>query len=166
MFASGSARMFAKTKKLMAKVAELVKEMPNELSIRGHTDGTPYGSGADYTNWELSADRANASRRAMLDAGIPSDRLNNVMGKADTEHLYPETPKDPRNRRISIIMLKEELTNPEKFEEMAQDAAIDAQMDAEEAGALDDDLDGNYDSAPRQVPVGTFRKTPGAVQFP
>jgi len=153
MFASGSAKMFEKTKKLMSKVANVVQDIPNELSIRGHTDSIPYGSGADYTNWELSSDRANATRRVFKDTGIPEARLNNVMGKADTEHLFPDNPTDARNRRISIILLKEELTNPD-YEKKA--AAM-----AKEKGFVDK----APKKAPR-IPIGTFRRTPGEVQFP
>ena len=166
MFASGSAEMYEKTKKLMSKVAELIKELPNELSVRGHTDSVPYGPGADYTNWELSTDRANASRRVLLEAGFNQGRLNNVVGKADTEHLIPDDPTNAQNRRISIILLKEELTNPEKFAQKAEENAIEAMLDAEEA-AEQGQFGDEFDSPPlQQVPVGTFRKTPGAVEFP
>lgn len=112
MFPSGSARPYEKTVKLIEMVASIIKSMPNQISVRGHTDSVPYAKGADYTNWELSADRANASRRVLLESGIESKKLSNVVGKADTEHLKPETPKDPQNRRISIILLRESLTKP------------------------------------------------------
>ena len=152
MFASGSARMFDKTKQLIAKVSEIIKEMPNELSIRGHTDSIPYGAGAEYTNWELSSDRANATRRILKDTGIPGERLNNVVGKADTEHLLPDKPTDASNRRISIILLKEELTNPDYDKK--------AEAVAKEKGYT------QRQSAPKkapQIPIGTFRRTPGEV---
>lgn len=160
MFPSGSARMFEKTRALMTKVSQIVNKLPNELSVRGHTDSVPYGAGAAYTNWELSADRANSSRRVILDAGIPAERVNNVVGKADTEHLLPEDPNNAQNRRISIILLKEELTNP-KFEEQADQLA-------EEEGFYDDlpEDDATSDDTPSAPPVGTFRKTPGQVEFP
>lgn len=109
LFPSGSANMFDKTRALLNKVAQVVLSMPNEISVRGHTDGVAYAAGASYTNWELSADRANASRRVLKQAGVPEERLNNVVGKADKDHLF-ENPSDPRNRRISLIMLREELT--------------------------------------------------------
>jgi chemotaxis protein MotB len=153
MFPSGSAQMFDKTKKLMEKITEIIKPMPNEISVRGHTDSTPYGPDATYTNWELSADRANASRRVILGAGLPADRLNNVVGKADTEPLFAQTPNDPRNRRISIILLKEELTNPEAYESLDGEG-----FDGE---SVDD-----IPEAPDGPPVGTFRRTPGKVEFP
>ncbi len=123
MFPSGSAQMYEKTTKLMQQVAKAIEEMPNEISIRGHTDSIPYGSGATYTNWELSTDRANASRRVLQDSGISSDRLNNVVGKADTEHLLPKDPTNARNRRISILLLREELTNPEEYKKRAEELA-------------------------------------------
>jgi len=159
MFASGSARMFEKTEKLLTKVAEIVSDLPNELSIRGHTDSVPYGPGSTYTNWELSSDRANSTRRVMLNADIPPERVNNVVGKADTEPLIAENPADPRNRRMSIILLKEELTNPEYNE--------DAEAIAEEQGFMsEEDTESMGDGGSMQVPVGTFRKTPGNVEFP
>lgn len=110
MFPSGSAKMFAKMRKLIAEVTKVVMAQPNEISIRGHTDGVPYGAGATYTNWELSAERANSTRRVMLESGLDEKRINNVLGKADKDHLFPDNPRDARNRRISIILLREELT--------------------------------------------------------
>jgi chemotaxis protein MotB len=109
MFPSGSAEMYDKTRNLMSKVAQIINKMPNELSIRGHTDGVAYGAGSKYTNWELSADRANSSRRVLIEAGVPEGRINNVLGKADKDHLFPGAT-EPRNRRISIILLREALT--------------------------------------------------------
>lgn len=160
MFASGSARMYDKTRKLMQKVSEIIMKLPNEISVRGHTDSVPYGPGSDYTNWELSTDRANASRRVLEDTGVPSSRLNNVVGKADTDHLLPEDPTNAQNRRISIILLKEELTDPD-YEEKAEAVA-------EEEGLYDDFEDDvvEQDSAPAPPPIGTFKRTPGAVEFP
>lgn len=142
MFPSGSARPYEKTVKLIDMVADIIKSMPNQISVRGHTDSVPYAKGADYTNWELSADRANASRRVLLDAGIDKKKLSNVVGKADTEHLKPEAPNDPQNRRISIILLRESLTKPVTSKKAAS---------------------GGTGSVP--VDPG-YRKTTGNVQFP
>lgn len=110
MFPSGSAQMYVKTEKLMAKLAETIAKVPNEISIRGHTDGVPYAKGKAYGNWELSADRANASRRVLIGNGFPEKRINNVLGKADRDHLVSGNPNDSKNRRISIILLRKELT--------------------------------------------------------
>ena len=158
MFPSGSARMYDKTRNLLEMITKIILDMPNEISVRGHTDSSQYAAGAPYTNWELSADRANASRRVMLESGMVPERLNNVMGKADTEPLIPEDPKDARNRRITIILLKQDITNPLPEEETMEDVAPEEeepfQFEEEEA------------APPPQIPVGTFRKTPGAVEFP
>lgn len=170
MFAKGSAQMFEKTQKLMEKLSDIINDnTENELSIRGHTDGTPYGAGASYTNWELSSDRANASRRVLLDSGFPAQRINNVVGKADTEHLLPDDPANARNRRISIILLKEELTNPDygkKLESEAQKYSAEQSGDnVENDGTPGIEIDESPASSPT-VPVGTFRRTPGQVEFP
>ena len=89
LFASGSATPLLHTKKLLKKVSSVIQKLPNEISVRGHTDSVPYGVNNNYSNWELSADRANASRRELLKGGMPAPRLNNVVGKADTDHFFP-----------------------------------------------------------------------------
>ncbi len=109
MFPSGSAVMYERTQQLVAKVAEVVRKMPNEISVRGHTDGVPYSKGNGYTNWELSADRANSLRRVLISSGVPETKINNVVGKADRDHLIAGKPNDAQNRRISIILLRQEL---------------------------------------------------------
>jgi chemotaxis protein MotB len=113
LFASGSAELMPHTKKLLRTVSEVIAKLPNEISVRGHTDSVPYGPGASYTNWELSADRANSSRRMLKQSGLPASRINNVVGKADTDHLFADNPRDGRNRRISIILLHEGITTKE-----------------------------------------------------
>ena len=109
MFPSGSAVMYERTQQLVAKVAEVVRKMPNEISVRGHTDGVPYSKGNGYGNWELSADRANSLRRVLISSGVPESKVNNVVGKADKDHLIAGKPNDAQNRRISIILLRQEL---------------------------------------------------------
>ncbi len=109
MFPSGSAEMYDRTKSLLEKVAGVIRKMPNEISVRGHTDGVPYSKGSGYSNWELSADRANSSRRVLVSGGFPEKMVNNVLGKADKDHMIADKPGDERNRRISIILLREEL---------------------------------------------------------
>lgn len=179
MFASGSAQMFAKTRTLLTEIASVLEEFPNEISVRGHTDSTPYAEGATYTNWELSADRSNSSRRVLLDAGISIDRLNNVMGKADREHLIMDNPRDARNRRISIILLREELTNPDLYNDIEDDYAAEmAEIAAEEAANAengDGTEDGMIDDTPlspedlplpeRPLEQPLFEQTPGTETF-
>ena len=81
---------------------ELLK-LPNKVAIEGHTDSTPYG-GADYSNWELSSDRANAARRILVKNGLDQDRISQVRGFADQRLLLKNDPMNPSNRRISIIV--------------------------------------------------------------
>ena len=156
---ASSPQLYSEYKAALQKIADIIKPLPNEISIRGHTDSIPYGPGADYTNWELSTDRANASRRVLLASGMAPPRLFNVVGRADKEHLFPATPNDPRNRRISIILMKQELTDPE-FEKKAADKAL-----ADNPKLLEE-TEAEEAPPPEQIPVGTFRKTPGAVEFP
>jgi chemotaxis protein MotB len=107
MFELGSAKPLPQAVRLLNMLAHVVKELPNKISIRGHTDSRPYGKDAAYTNWELSSDRANASRRVMLEGGLSIARVENVQGKADREPLVPADPEAAKNRRISIILLKQ-----------------------------------------------------------
>jgi len=108
MFLSGSAEMLDRTRALMAKVAQIIQSLPNQISISGHTDATKFrGRRAGYGNWELSTGRALASRRALIAGGIATDRIANVVGKAATDPLVPEEPGSARNRRISIVLLRQ-----------------------------------------------------------
>ncbi len=108
MFSSGSADMFDHTKKLLALVVDVIKQMPQRVSIKGHTDSVPFQNSDGYTNWELSTDRANSARRGLIEAGLPQDRIAAVAGRADQEHLDEDDPNSPRNRRISFILLRNE----------------------------------------------------------
>jgi len=84
-------------------VAGALESLPNPIVVEGHTDAIQYGSGA-YTNWELSADRANAARRVLVGAGIASERFQEVRGYADRRLLVPEDPLDASNRRVSVLV--------------------------------------------------------------
>ncbi len=90
---------------LLEVVAKSLSLVENKISIVGHTDSLPYSSGRDYTNWELSTDRAHVARRLMIFAGLPITQVNEVAGKADSEPLV-EDRFAPQNRRISITILK------------------------------------------------------------
>lgn len=108
MFPLGSAEMISRTNEVMAKIAESIKSLPNKVAIVGHTDATPYSADSGYSNWELSTDRAHASRRALVAAGLPEDRISTVIGKAATDPLNKADPEDPSNRRISILLQRED----------------------------------------------------------
>jgi chemotaxis protein MotB len=107
MFPSGSASMNDRSRQLLSLVAHVVAPLDNKLSISGHTDATPYQGKADYSNWELSTDRANAARRALVTAGVDDHRIENISGRADTEPKVKDNPTSPENRRISIVLLRD-----------------------------------------------------------
>jgi chemotaxis protein MotB len=107
MFPRGSSTMVEQAHRLMDLVAKVIERLPNKIAITGHTDSTPFSETNSYTNWELSTDRANASRRALLAAGVPEERIATVVGKADQEPLIIEDTASPENRRISIVLLRE-----------------------------------------------------------
>lgn len=106
MFPSGGSELFLHTKRLLEVAAEIIKTLPQNVSISGHTDAVPFGGGGDYGNWELSSDRANAARRWLEEIDIPEERIDRVVGKAATEPLIPENPRHPSNRRLSLILLR------------------------------------------------------------
>jgi chemotaxis protein MotB len=108
MFPLGSARMYGRTTTLLRQVAKAISSLPNKISIAGHTDSLAYRSTDGYDNWSLSLDRADATRRTLLVSGLDRQRIAAVIGKADTEHVFPKKPLDPRNRRISITLLREQ----------------------------------------------------------
>ncbi len=162
MFPIGSADMFDKTRNLLLLAAQSISGMPNEVSVRGHTDSHKYAPGAKYTNWELSADRANASRRVLLESSIPEERLSNVMGKADTEHLVADNPLDARNRRITIVLLRE--TVQQAFER----GAIAKKLTPAEVEEVKKTFEvEGYEPLPQiNTPQGDFQRSPGDVYFP
>ena len=106
MFQGSSAEPLTRTRRLLEAVSKVIETLPNRISISGHTDAS-IPSGAGYTNWDLSSDRANAARRILEAEGIDSDRIYQVTGKAASEPLYPDDPEQPANRRISIVLLRE-----------------------------------------------------------
>ncbi len=106
MFDPGAKVPNERAVRLMEAVAKIVQRLPNRISISGHTDTTPSAS-EDYSNWELSSDRANAARRILTENGVMPGRIARVSGKAGSEPLYPDDPDLPGNRRISIVLLRE-----------------------------------------------------------
>lgn len=103
-FDSGSAKLNSDGATLLVTLAQELGNLPNKLSIEGHTDSQPYAPSAAYGNWELSADRANAARRVMQANGIRADQVSQVRGFADQRLRNPADPLDPANRRISVIV--------------------------------------------------------------
>lgn len=106
MFSLGSERLKPYAKRILAQLTPLIAEMPNRIMIIGHTDAKPYAPNvSDYSNWELSAGRANAARRAMVAAGLPPNDVVRVVGMAARLPFDAEHPRAPVNRRIAIIVL-------------------------------------------------------------
>jgi chemotaxis protein MotB len=105
MFALGSGSPTLRVRALMQKVVPALASLPNAISIAGHTDSLTY-RGQEKGNWELSADRANASRRILTEAGLGDERIRSVTGNADRDLLVPTDPQNPVNRRITIIVLR------------------------------------------------------------
>jgi chemotaxis protein MotB len=108
----GSARLSNSGQELLALLAGELKTLPNALLIEGHTDATQYSSDATYTNWELSADRANAARRLMQQDGVRADQVSQVRGYADQMLRMKNSPFDPSNRRISILVKNDAAGRP------------------------------------------------------
>ncbi|MGR2737434.1 flagellar motor protein MotB [Billgrantia sp. Q4P2] len=110
MFDIGSDRIAPYMRNLLRTIAPLLNELPNYLSIGGHTDSRPYAGGyRGYSNWELSSDRANASRRELVVGGFDSDKLLRVSGFADRVLLPDTDPFDADNRRIELLVLLPEV---------------------------------------------------------
>jgi chemotaxis protein MotB len=103
-YESGSAKLSANGQDLLALLAGELKTLPNDLLIEGHTDAAQYSTDANYSNWELSADRANSARRLMQQDGVRSNQVTQVRGYADQLLRVKDNPYDPSNRRISILV--------------------------------------------------------------
>jgi chemotaxis protein MotB len=107
-YQSGSARLSDSGQELLGLLAGELKTLPNSLLIEGHTDATQYSDDRNYSNWELSADRANAARRLLQQDGVRDNRVTQVRGYADQLLRVKANPYDPSNRRISILVKNQE----------------------------------------------------------
>jgi chemotaxis protein MotB len=105
MFDIGSARLKPYFEDILLAMADTIKSVPNKVSISGHTDATPYASTGEFGNWELSANRANAARRALVAGGYPELQVARVVGYASSSLYDKEHPQSPVNRRIDIVVL-------------------------------------------------------------
>ncbi|CAM5790035.1 hypothetical protein CCAE64S_02506 [Castellaniella caeni] len=106
MFATGSARVQPYMRDILRELARPISQLPNAITISGHTDATQYASGdRSYSNWELSADRANSARRELVAGGLVENKIKRILGLGDTVNLIKDDPKAAVNRRISILVL-------------------------------------------------------------
>lgn len=112
MFDTGSSRINDRTRALLRVIGEAIIDMPNTITISGHTDSVPYSQSKGYSNWELSSDRANATRRVLVDTGISPGRITRISGLADTAPIEGTDPLDPENRRISVTLNFPQIPRP------------------------------------------------------
>jgi chemotaxis protein MotB len=143
MFASGSPVLEGYARDILREIVKVINQVPNRISISGHTDRTPYASSNGYSNWELSADRANAARRELLSGGMPEDKIGRVVGLAASVLFDRQNPYSPINRRISIIVMnkaaEQAVTKGEGNQAEEDDAPADASLPAPaERAALDE----------------------------
>jgi chemotaxis protein MotB len=109
MFGTASARMETYAAQIIDQIAPVINELPNRITVTGHTDASPFpGSGQGYTNWELSADRANAARKELVRGGLKEEKMMRVVGLSSSVPLDKAHPQDPINRRISIIVMNKQ----------------------------------------------------------
>jgi len=105
MFDMGSAKLMPYTREILRELSRFINQVPNHISISGHTDITAYSTQLGYSNWELSADRANAARRALLEGGMGEDKVARVIGLSSSVLFDKTDPQNPINRRISIVVM-------------------------------------------------------------
>ncbi len=135
MFDLSSAKVQPYMSVILREIGPVLNELPNKITLAGHTDATPYVLGSkSYSNWELSADRANASRRELIGGGMTEQKVLRVMGVASTMDLNKTDPLDPVNRRISIVVLNRRAqTQIEQENVSGSDAGL--KLDAQKDGA-------------------------------
>lgn len=105
LFDSGDARLRPYALEILWSIGEIFGTVPNKISVFGHTDSAPFGTSDTYSNWELSSDRANSARRALVDGGVRPDQLAQIIGMADSVPMDANDPLNPANRRIVIMVL-------------------------------------------------------------
>ncbi len=134
-FETGDPKPTVAGSELLKVLATELGKLPNKIVIEGHTDSTPYGR-PDYSNWELSADRANAARRILSESGLDPSRISQVRGFADQRLLLKDDPTNPSNRRISIIVRNKGLDEQEQKPGVPAAPAAAAKPAPEKAAAV------------------------------
>lgn len=139
MFDSGSSTLKPYTRDILRELAPYIASVDNRISLSGHTDTSPYSNPNGYSNWELSADRANAARRELVRSGLPEDKVSRVVGLSSSVLFDKDVPTNPINRRISIIVMNQ--------------AAEDAALRGDTFGT--DSADNGDPGAAEQTPTDT-----------
>jgi chemotaxis protein MotB len=143
-FESGQAKPTQSARDLLVQMADQLGKMPNMILIEGHTDAKPFGDANGYTNWELSADRANAARKIMQESGLKPDQIAEIRGFADQQLRLPDKPDDASNRRISIII---------KYADAPIDPAKEAaeeKAEGKEGGGAESSKEGEGEAKPAE----------------
>ena len=117
MFDSGKAKFKPYAQVILREIGKVIAEVPNKISITGHTDSRPFTGRKNYSNWELSSDRANAARRELVEHVMDEERIARVVGLADSVPFLPDEPDAPINRRISIVVTDEAVVDSFNTEE-------------------------------------------------
>ena len=107
MFKPGTADPYPRTRAMFREITRVINKLPNRIAVSGHTDSQPFQGRDGFGNWELSSERAAASRRILQQSGVSQGRFFSVVGKADTDPLFPDDPGNAANRRISITLMRE-----------------------------------------------------------
>ena len=127
-FNSGSPQPSSSGRQTLSLIAAELEKLPNEVIMEGHTDSRPFRGRRNYSNWELSADRANSARRILIEAGLPAERIVQVRGFADVALRKPEAPDDPTNRRISLIVRYAQELPPADAEAASGEAPAESEL--------------------------------------
>ena len=162
MFKIGSAKLESYTKEILHEIGKSLNEVSNKISLSGHTDAAAYfGKGAGYSNWELSADRANASRRELIIGGMAEEKIVRVVGLSSAVLFDKEDPLSPVNRRISLVVMNK------KAEEAAQHdggiVKLGADMDEAEVG---DTITDALSSAKKKSLIAPVTEAPSLARQP
>jgi chemotaxis protein MotB len=144
-FDSGSSALNKSGQEMLVLLAEELGQVPNYISIEGHTDAKPFAERTNYSNWELSSDRANAARRLMQQSGVRADQVSQVRGFADQRLRDPKDPLEASNRRISIIVQYLSRDNADDAKEGEGSEGSKGAATQEEGGAKE----GGEHAAPR-----------------
>jgi chemotaxis protein MotB len=155
MFDIGSSKLKGYTATILHELTPYLNSVPNRISLTGHTDTTPYAGISGYTNWDLSTDRANAARRALEGSGLATDKVSRVVGLSSSVLFDRANPRNPINRRISIVVLTKEA------EQEAQKTDVPTQMaSADGVAAGEPAANGSGEAGPSAAPASAANGTP------
>jgi chemotaxis protein MotB len=165
-YQSGSAKLSANGQELLTLLAAELKTLPNALLIEGHTDATQYSTDTNYSNWELSADRANSARRLLQQGGVRSDQVTQVRGYADQFLRVKNNPVDPSNRRISILVKNTEGPQPNISNAKVVDGKVKEAPKAPEGQTKPETPAPAVEAAAKPVPPPAAENPPKAATPP